>query len=173
MAGSIEREIHTMQDDEITIRDLVLDDLVGYRDFFEEEDEHILDRQATLVLLEIYGTNDAIPASLPLILKRWVALNTEMKLLPALRTFIAKREKRSDVQRDGYVTYYDQLRQLELFAEDLQRRITALQAEAQLALAEEYNLTLLRYDRPGFSRSNQTFVTYDPYTVGKALFPKS
>lgn len=163
------QEIARYNPDDITIRDLILDDLAGYIDMLNGIDENLLDRQASLVMYDVYGQD--IPATIPLIVKKWVAGLTVKRLIPALETYIAQHEIRSDVQRDGYITFYDQLQMLKSLQERLDRRLIEMRAEVMVVLTDEYGAGPPQYDKPGVS-TKASFVTYDPFEVGAGLFPR-
>lgn len=163
------QEISRYNIDDITIRDLILDDLAGYHDTLNRIDENLLDRQASVVTYDIYGAD--VPLDIPLIVRKWIAGLTVKRLIPALETYIAHNEIRSDVQRDGYITFYDQLQLLKSLAERLDRRLIAMQSEVTVALAEDYGSGPPAYDKPVLT-TTASHVTYDPFEVGVGLFPR-
>jgi hypothetical protein len=162
------REFDRYNIEDISIRDLILDDLAGYADIINEIDENMLDRQASIMEYEVFR-NCTPPNVIPIIVKRWIALKTVERLLPALETYVAQREIRSDVQREGYVTYYDQLVHLRNYRETLERRLILMRNEVQVELAKCASAGAPQYDPPGMTIV-RPFVTEDPFRAGRALF---
>jgi hypothetical protein len=155
---------------DISIKDLVLDDLSGYFDMLNDIDENMLDRQASIVLYEVYKDAPPLEADIPLIVKRWMAAHTVLRLIPALRTYIAKNEKRGDILERSSTVYYDQLDMLTDIQLTVEQRIHELRNQVQNVLTDEYSVGPPMYDRPGVTSSEQCFVSLDPWRIGKKMF---
>ena len=155
---------------DISIKDLVLDDLAGYVDLLPQIDENLLDRQASIVMNEVYGIDVPDQPDIPLSVKRWVATHTTLRLIPALRTYIAKNEQRGEIYERGNRLYYDQLNMLDDIQLTLEQRLHELRNQVQLDLAEDYAVGPPMYDRPAVSGGATSFVTLDPWSIGKKLF---
>lgn len=168
MAGDVDQ----FNEQDIRIKDLVLDDLFGYREIFSVVDENIIDRQLSLVLLELYGTESNIPSSPHIIIKRYAATATVKRLIPALRTYIATHVERSDVQREGYLTYYDQLNMLNHFEEDIDRRLIQLRGQVSHILAETF-AEMPGYEKPSATNMTRQPVTFEPDVVGRGFYKRN
>lgn len=159
---------------DISIIDLVLDDLAGYRDMLKSIDENIIDRRASIVLHKVYRTESNIPEEddIPFAVKQWVAAHTVLDLIPALRTYIAKYEIRSDTSDEGSIGRYDQLDMLDDLQVAVQNRIIEMKAEVQIALEDDFAIGPRLYDLPGVSNSSKTpgFATLDPWRIGIKMF---
>ena len=167
--------IVTFDPKDITVKDLVLDDLSGYRDMLENDmDATMIDRQATIVMYDIYkdASNFPDPVDMPLDIKRYVAAYTVIRLIPSLRTYVAKYEIRGDTSQEGSVSHYDQLAMLDDLERLMQTRIYELRNTVQVLLATDYSVGPAAYDLPGMGNSSPTvgFATLDPWVVGFELY---
>ena len=155
---------------DISIKDLVLDDLSGYVDMLNDIDENMLDRQASIVVYEIYRNDIPLEADIPIIVKRWIAAHTVLRLIPALRTYIAKNEVRGDILERSSTVKYDQLEMLDDIQLTVEARVHELRNQVQNELTDEFTVGAPIYDRPGITSKNAEFVTLDPWRIGKKLF---
>lgn len=155
---------------DISIKDLVLDDLSGYVDMLNDIDENMLDRQASIVVYEIYRTDIPLEADIPIVVKRWIAAHTVLRLIPALRTFIAKNEVRGDILERSSTVKYDQLEMLDDIQLTVESRIHELRNQVQNELTDELTVGAPIYDRPGITSQNTEFATLDPWRIGKKMF---
>lgn len=155
---------------DISIKDLVLDDLAGYFDMLNDIDENMLDRQASIVLDEVYKDAPPLEADIPLIVKRWMAAHTALRLIPALRTYIAKNEVRGDILERSSTIRYDQLEMLDDIQVTIEQRIHELRNQVQNALTDQYSVGPPMYDRPGITPTTEGFVSLDPWRIGKKMF---
>jgi hypothetical protein len=155
---------------DISIKDLVLDDLSGYFDMLNDIDENMLDRQASIVLYEVYRDTPPLEADIPLVVRRWIAAHSVLRLIPALRTYIAKNEKRGDILERSSTVYYDQLDNLDDIQLAVEQRIHELRNQVQNVLTDEYSVGPPMYDRPGVTSKEAPFVTLDPWRIGPKMF---
>lgn len=166
--------INLFQLSEITIKDLVLDDLAGYTAMFEEMDASIIDRQATIVLYELYRNLVNVPPEdeMTINIKRWIAGHTVLRLLPPLRTYIAKNEIKGDTSQEGSITHYDQLENLNEIERIVQFRLQELRNLIQLELEADYAVGGPLYDVPATRNASPTtgLVTLDPWKIGAEMF---
>lgn len=156
---------------DISIKDLVLDDLAGYVDMLNDIDENMIDRQASIVMDEVFREDtQPLEADIPLVVKRWVAAHTVLRLIPGLRTYIAKNEVRGDILERSSTVKYDQLEMLDDIQLLVEQRIHELRNQVQNELADDYSIGPPIYDRPGVSGSKPEFVSLDPWRIGKKMF---